>query len=649
MRTRPSLSTFLAGDLAAFGGPSATEAVAAHIRAEQLSLVLSYAPSIMLANACNAIVLAIALWQSPDGPLAATWAAFVVCGALFLGIRARASRRIAKPQFVSRRSIHRLVRNAFILGSAWGIVPAAFFAGAGNGGQLVITCLCAGMLAGGALAFATLPVAAIAFAAPILLGTAICLIKAGDSVYLLVAILVVVYACILLRGIIGYSFEFTRRLIAQVETERSARQDALTQLPNRFAFNERLEKSLEALAHSGERFAILMLDLDRFKEINDEFGHLVGDEFLTQVATRLRRCAGQTEFVARIGGDEFAFIKADPASPGDLLELADRIVAAFTEPFIVDGREIAGATSVGIAIAPRDGATANDLLKHVDVALYRAKKDGSGVVSFFEVDEGVLARRRRELQRDLEHAIDRDELFLEYQPFLSLRNNHVTGFEALLRWRHPVHGLVPPSEFIPIAEETGLIHPIGNWVIRQACLALSQWPNDIRIAVNLSAIQLQNRNILQTVIGALARANVSPTRLEVEITETMLISKYPVASSVMRSLLQLGVTVALDDFGTGFSSLSYLRRLPLNRIKIDQSFIRDMLEKQDCAAIVKSVIMLAGDLRISVVAEGVETADQLDHLRQTTCDEVQGHLVSPPLPADQVSVLLQRHNHSRAA
>jgi diguanylate cyclase (GGDEF)-like protein len=651
MRTHLSrhLSKFLAGDLAAFGGPSAAETVAGYIRAEQLSIVLRHTPSMMLANACNATVLAIALWHSPDRSNAVTWASVVVCGALLLGIRARASWRIAKPQFVSRRSIHRLVRNALILGGVWGVVPAAFFANASNGGQIVITCLCSGMLAGGALAFATIPVAAIAFTSPILLGTAICIGRTGDSVYLLVAVLVVVYACILLRGIITYSFEFTRRLIVQVETEQSARQDSLTQLPNRFAFNECLEKSLEALARSNERFAILMLDLDRFKEVNDQFGHLVGDEFLIQVATRLRRCAKQTEFVARIGGDEFALIKAHSPSSNEALELAERIVATFAETFVVDGREITGATSVGIAMAPRDGTTANDLLKHVDAALYQAKRGGSGAIQFFEIDEGILARKRRELQRDLEGAIDRGELFLEYQPFLNLRNNHVTGFEALLRWQHPVYGRISPSEFIPIAEETGLIHPIGDWVIHQACSAVSHWPDDIRVAVNLSSIQFQNRKILQTVVGALARAGVPPNRLEIEITESILISRYSVASSVMSSLLQLGVTVALDDFGTGFSSLSYLRKLPFSRIKIDQSFIRDMVAQPDCAAIVRSVIMLARDLRISVVAEGVETADQLDDLRQTTCAEVQGYLVSRPLSADLVANFLRRYNKPRAA
>ena len=233
-------------------------------------------------------------------------------------------------------------------------------------------------------------------------------------------------------------------------------------------------------------------------------------------------------------------------------------------------------------------------------------------------------------------------MFLVYQPFFDIRENRITGFEALLRWQHPVRGLVPPSEFIPIAEETGLIHQIGEWVIQRACSALSNWPDDIRVAVNFSAAQFRNASILQVTVQALAQAGVSPSRLEIEITESMLISKYGSAISILNSLLQLGVTVALDDFGTGFSSLTYLRKLPLSRIKIDQSFIRDMLEQPDCAAIVKSVIGLAQDLRIGVVAEGVETADQLEYLRQTDCDEVQGYLIGRPMPADQIPALLNQ-------
>ncbi|WP_439364394.1 putative bifunctional diguanylate cyclase/phosphodiesterase [Bradyrhizobium sp. DASA03005] len=643
MRTQTTnyVARLFAGDLSAFGGPAADEAVAGQIRAEQMSLVLGYSVGIMLANACNAIVLAIALWPSPDRIPALIWAASVAGAAIAFGLQSHAARRITKPQFVSRRAMHRLVRNAFILGAAWGIVPVAFFAGASTGGQLVITCLCAGMLAGGALAFATIPIAAIAFTAPIFLGIAICLGRNGDLAFLLIAFLVVVYGSVLLRSVFVNSFSFARRVMREIEAERTVRLDPLTHLPNRVAFNETLDAALKRLALSGEEFAVLLLDLDRFKEVNDQFGHPAGDEFLVQVANRLQRCTRAAEHVARIGGDEFALVMANLTRPEDALEIAERFVAAFAEPFQIEGRQIVGATSVGIVLAPRDGNTPLDLMKNADAALYRAKKAGPGTVCFFEQADDRSSRERKALQSDLTGAIARDELFLVFQPFLDLGSNRITGFEALLRWQHPTRGLVPPSEFIAIAEETGLIHEIGEWVIRRACATVAEWPEEIRVAVNFSAAQFHNTAILQTIVEALAEARIAPHRLEIEITESMLLSKYGSAATVLNALLELGVTVALDDFGTGFSSLTYLRKLPFSRIKIDQSFIRDMLVQPDCAAIVKSVISLARDLQIGVVAEGVETADQLEYLRQINCDEVQGYLISRPVAADGVMALLE--------
>lgn len=642
MRTQTTsyIARLFAGDLSAFGGPATDEAMAGHIRAEQMALVLGYSVGIMLANACNAIVLAIALWQSPDRIFALVWAAAVACAAIAFGLQSRAARRITKPQFVSRRAMHRLVRNAFVLGAAWGIVPVAFFTDASTGGQLVITCLCSGMLAGGALAFATIPIAAIAFTAPIFVGIAICLGRNGDLAFLLIAFLVVVYGSVLLRGVFINSFSFARRVMRQIEAERTVRLDPLTHLPNRVAFNETLEAALRRLALSGEEFAVLLLDLDRFKEVNDKFGHPAGDEFLVQVASRLQRCTRAAEHVARIGGDEFALVMANLARPEEALEIAERFIAAFKESFQIEGRQIVGATSVGIVLAPRDGNAPFDVMKNADAALYRAKKAGPGTICFFEASDDRASRDRKALQSDLAGAIARNELFLVFQPFLDLDQSRITGFEALLRWQHPQRGLVPPSEFIPIAEETGLIHEIGEWVIRRACATVAEWPDEIRVAVNFSAAQFHNAGILQIIVQALAEAKIAPHRLEIEITESMLLSKYGSAESVLNALLQLGVTVALDDFGTGFSSLTYLRKLPFSRIKIDQSFIRDMLVQPDCAAIVKSVIGLARDLRIDVVAEGVETADQLEYLRQISCDEVQGYLISRPVSADGVLGLL---------
>jgi diguanylate cyclase (GGDEF)-like protein len=629
-----------AGDLAAFGGPSVEEPEAGQIRAEQITLVLGHTPGMMVANACNAAVLAMALWYSPDRNLAVVWTALMIMGAVFFGLKARSSWRISKPQVVSRRAMHNVVRNAFVMGCMWAIVPIAFFADATSGGQLVMTCLCAGMIAGGAFAFATMPIAAICFTGPIFVGSAICIARSGDFTYLLVAILVVVYACVLLRGVFSNSFGFTNRLTRQFANEKAVRQDTLTGLANRFAFNEGLKEALGRFGRSGEGFAVLMLDLDRFKEVNDQFGHPAGDEFLIQVAARLRRCTRETDSIARIGGDEFALIAADVSKPEAALETARRLDAAFAEPFLIEGCEFVSSTSIGIVLSPRDGNTPDDLLKRVDVALYRAKKVARGTISFFQPEDDSSARDRLALLRDLEMAIERDQLFLVYQPVFSLREKRVSGFEALLRWQHPERGLIAPNEFIAIAEESGLIHSIGEWVVRRACATLAQWPEEIRIAVNFSAVQFQKVTILQTVVAALAEAGVSPTRMEVEITESMLISQNGSAISLLKSLMELGVTLALDDFGTGFSSLTYLRRLPFSRIKIDQSFVRDMLTQPDCAAIVKSVIALAKDLHIEVIAEGVESNEQLEFLQRNRCDEVQGYLFGRPMTADRAKVLL---------
>ncbi len=637
------LSGLFAGDLSAFGGPVVNAELAGNLRAEQMALVKRNSSGMMLANVCNAAVLMIALSSAPLAPFANAWGGLVILIAAFYGVRSRYSRRAVQPQTVSRRAIHRLVVSAFLLGLLWAMVPALFFVAAPQGAQLIMACLVSGMLAGGAFAFATLPVAALAFTGPILAGTAICILRISDLTYLLVGVLVVSYAFVLLRNVFSHAFEFTKRLIQRAAAETAVRHDALTHLPNRYAFNEGLGRALSRLDLTGKEFAVLLLDLDRFKEVNDKYGHPAGDDYLTQVADRLRRSTRETDVIARIGGDEFALIAADLDSADAAFAIARQICSVFDEPFLIEGRPFAGAASIGIALAPHDGNDPNDLMKHVDVALYRAKKIGPGTIRFFEPGDDKTTRDNRELLRDLEGAVARGELHLMYQPVLNLADDRITGFEALLRWQHPQRGLIPPSQFIGLAEESGLIHAIGDWVIRQACADLACWPSDIRIAVNFSVAQLQNANVVPGVIGALAASGISPSRLEIEITESMLISKYATAAATLDSLLSLGVTVALDDFGTGFSSLTYLRKLPFSRIKIDQSFVADMLSQPDSAAIVKSVLSLASDMHIGVVAEGVETAEQLAVFRGTSCEEVQGYFIGRPMSADLVSAMLTLH------
>ena len=634
------LSRLFAGDLQMFGGPSPDSATAGQIRSEQMKRILKSAPGLMVANAANSSVLAIALWTGPNRWLAIAWAGMVISASIFFGIKARMSRRVTQPQFVSRKAMHGLFRNALMLGCIWGIVPVVFFADASNGGQLVITCLCAGMLAGGAFAFVIIPIATIAFTSPILLGVAIFIGQNGDFVYLLVAVLAIVYACVLLAIVLAHSFEFSERLIAQLQAQKASREDTLTRLPNRLAFNERLDERLNGLFPGRGQFVLLLLDLHHFKEVNDRFGHPAGDELLVQIATRFRRCIRETEMLARLGGDEFALIAEGVADPEQAFELAGRLQSIFADPFLIDDRSIVASASIGVALAPRDGCTAPDLLKRVDIAFYRAKRLGPGSICFYEASDDIAAREHQALKRDLKLAIQNDQLFLLYQPFFDLRENRITGFEALIRWQHPKRGLIPPLEFIPLAEETGLIHSIGKWVIDRACETLAQWPSNLRIAVNLSPLQLQNAGILNTVVGALADNGVQAGRLEVELTESMLISNYEAVSGILNSMLALGVNISLDDFGTGYSSLTHLRKIPFNRIKIDRSFTKEMLEEESCAAIVKSIIRLAADLDMSVVAEGIETQEQLDYLRESGCAEGQGYLIGKPmLPAEALAIV----------
>jgi len=635
-----NLRQISSGDLSIFGGAPIDENVAGRIRAEQINTVFRYMPWMMVANVANAFILSAAFWRSPDRALTLIWTSTIIVFAAFHWIKNLRNHR-AKPLSVSVRAIHRAVRNAFLLGSLWGALPLIFFPAASGGGQLIITCICAGMLCGGAFAWASIPIAAMAFTSPIFLASAIAIGLNGDPTYVLVAMLMVVYTCVLLRGVFVHALELTNRLIAQIKVEMAAREDVLTNLPNRLWFTEDLEKAFSRLRRFGEHFAVLYLDLDGFKAVNDKLGHAAGDELLIQVANRLRAIARDAYTIARYGGDEFALVAANVSKPEVLLALAERIVKAFDLPFIIGGSENSISVSVGIAIAPLDGIDPHTLLNNADVALYRAKKQIGGSIQFFEPRHDAKALARRSLELDLQGALQRHEFDLVFQPFLDLVENRITGCEALLRWNHPTRGLVSPEEFIKIAEEAQLIEPIGEWVIREACRTAAGWPQNTRVAVNCSIVQFRNHRILPVIVNALADARIAPSRLEIEITESVLISESESALSILNALRQLGVRIALDDFGTGYSSLSYLRKLPLDRIKIDRSFIRDLLTRSDCASIINFVIGLAGDLGMKVTAEGVETEEQLSYLRTKNCGEIQGYLISVPKSANEIAVFIR--------
>lgn len=636
-----ALRKLWSGDLAPLGGPALEAAVAGRVRAEQIGMIKRYLPLMMLANASNALVLVAALWSSPARDLSLFWASGIVCFSAFLGLRGwRAGAKA--PKSVSERTIRRAVRNAFVLGAMWAVAPLVFFADAEGAGRFVIGCLCAGMLCGGAFAFSTIPAAALAYIAPISLGCAVGISRAEESGYLLVVLLLVAYAAVLLRGVFVHAMQMTARLVQQVNVEEEARTDALTHLSNRVSFDEKMRYALARLDRYEEGFAVLYIDLDDFKAVNDKWGHAAGDELLIHAASRLRACAREGDAVARLSGDEFAIIAPEIDNAKEARAVADRVIRTLDAPFPISYSQISVSASIGIALAPRDGTDPETLLKHADTALYCAKRGSGGAVQFFNLRQNVDSKERRALEYDLRAALERNEFFLLYQPILSVADDRIAGFEALLRWRHPRRGVVPPADFIRLAEETGLIHAIGDWAMREACRVASAWPRTIKIAVNVSAVQFRRAEFLRTVVEALAEFNLAPSQLEVEVTESVLMADDDVAVATAASLNELGASLALDDFGVGFSSLTYLRKLPLRKIKIDRSFIHDLSVRADSAAIVKFVIGLAAELGMRVTAEGVETAAQAEHLRAVKCSEIQGYLVARPMAAAEAAAFIAK-------
>jgi diguanylate cyclase (GGDEF)-like protein/PAS domain S-box-containing protein len=442
--------------------------------------------------------------------------------------------------------------------------------------------------------------------------------------------------------------DITERRRAEKQIAHMARHDALTDLPNRVLLRERLAHALDELPRD-KRLAVLYLDLDHFKSVNDTLGHQIGDELLKTVAARLRNCVGEVDTVARVGGDEFAIIHTGIEQPNDAAVLARRICEAVKGPCELHGHAVIVDTSIGIALAPGDGMDPTELLKNADMALYRAKADGRGTYRFFEPEMDARMKTRRTLELALRVALANGEFELHYQPLVNLEDRRITCCEALIRWKHPERGLIPPAEFIPIAEEIGLIVPLGEWVLRQACADAMQWPAEIKVAVNLSPIQVMNQNLVTVVVGALAAAGLPASRLEVEITESVLMQNSEATLATLHRLRELGVKISMDDFGTGYSSLSYLRSFPFDKIKIDRCFISGLATGDDSVAIVLAIAGLAKHLGIATTAEGVETKQQLQQVRALGCSEMQGFLFSAPRRNEEIMPLLRTRVDQEAA
>ena len=432
------------------------------------------------------------------------------------------------------------------------------------------------------------------------------------------------------------------------EVDRLAYYDTLTQLPNRTLFEDRLAQAV-AVANSGDQsLGVLFISLDQFKKVNDTLGHGPGDSLLQEFAQRLRSCISKTDTVARFGSDEFALLKTHISGTKDVIETIGSLSQVLKFSFDLTGQELFATASVGVSLFPLDGEDPQTLLKNAGAALYKAKRSGGANYQFYTADMHELASRRLALETNLRRAIQNEEFLIHYQPRVSVDTLEITGVEALVRWQHPQLGLVSPSEFIPLAEDTGLIVPIGEWVLRNACLQNKRWQDQgfapFQVAVNISARQFHDQDLSQTVIRILEETHLSPRHLELELTESSVMQNAEFATGVLSVLKNMGIGISIDDFGTGFSSLASLKRLPIDALKIDQSFVRDVTTDPDDAALVMAIITLAHNLRLKVIAEGVETEEQLRFLHLLRCDEIQGYLFSRPIPADALVSLLDSHS-----
>jgi diguanylate cyclase (GGDEF)-like protein/PAS domain S-box-containing protein len=445
-------------------------------------------------------------------------------------------------------------------------------------------------------------------------------------------------------GFRGTATDITTELNAERRAQYLALHDPLTGLPNRELLNERLEQAVANVSRRREIAAVLCLDLDHFKDVNDTLGHTAGDLLIRRCAERLEACVREVDTVARIGGDEFAIVQVGLAEPDDAQRLCRRLLETIDMPFDLDGHEVLVTASVGVALAPTDGSIPGRLLQNADIALYRAKEEGRNTFRFFEPDMDARLQKRKALERDLRRALVRDELELFYQPRVHLDQGRIIGVEALVRWHHPVEGLVPPTEFISVAEETGLIFSLGEWVLRTACRQARSW-DGIRMSVNISPVQFKHRDLVAVVEEALKASGLDPDLLELEITEGVLLQNTEAAIFTLKQIKALGVHVSMDDFGTGYSSLSYLQKFPFDKIKVDKSFVSALHRDNDADAIVRAVVGLVHNLGMQACAEGVETSEQLEFLRREGCDEVQGYYFGRPMPAAEFELMREAWSH----
>jgi diguanylate cyclase (GGDEF)-like protein len=629
----------LDGDPLAFVSEQLPQSLASRVRAEQLTQIARNTPLMMASTAFNALVFGIVMRQGPMAKYAYAWTAAILAISGYMYVRrVRSGKRRSRSASVN--GIRKATFYALLHGSLWGLAPAAFFSSATPSQQLVIVCLVIGMLCGGAFTLSSAPVAMIAYIAPIVAGSSYAIIG-EDAVYGVVAALMVVYTIVIIGAASSRALTLARRCLAEAGAEANAFTDGLTQLPNRAALKERLREAIARYKRSGEPFALMCFDLDYFKTINDTLGHAAGDQALIEAAYRLKSAARDTDMAARLGGDEFALIAVGVPSKAEAMVIADRIVSSFQVPVELEGKNWPLTVSIGVALAPSDGVEIDTLLRNADAALYSTKQTGRGDYTFFS-DHYSYVVEQETLESELRRAFGNHELHLVFQPLVDANTMETSGYEALLRWRHPTRGDLNANQIVPLLERTGLIDEVGGFITREAIAIATSWPKQLRLAVNISPLQLRRTTLETAIRDAVRETGFDPSRLELEITESAIISDRAQAVTALVALRELGVKTALDDFGTGYSSLTNVVELPFDRLKIDRSFVSKIETEPLCASVVKASLELARAIGLSATAEGVETAAQFEFVRKYGCNEVQGYFFSGPITPHEIAIHSRR-------
>jgi diguanylate cyclase (GGDEF)-like protein len=615
--------------------------IAERLRAAQLEASTRHIWLMLLGNIVNAGVIVIVAWGDKCFGAIVAWAA--VLALLLIPMARRASHSAGAPvhRAASQRTISRFARNTAVLAAMWGAAPLLLM-NEGPSQQLIVTAITAGMLCAGAFGMATLPVVVVAYVLPLGGGFLLSLLLRDEPAHFMAAPVTLGYVGVLIGSAISHARSFADSVIAQARAELAARHDPVTGLPNRAAFDAKLAESFGRLERYGERFALLSVALDEFRTVNDQWGRQTGDQLLRQAADRLRDAVDAQGSIARVGGQEFAVLATNAKDTRDAAALAADIASRFEAAFVLESGSIVCRASVGAAFAPDDGVDAKSLLTSAYKELRRDKRKAKATVAPSLARPAELIQRRRELTRQMRAALARREFFLQYQPVQTLRTRRIEGFEALVRWRHPTLGLIPPLEFIDIAEKNGMIHELGEWILNEALREAALWPADVRIAINVSGAQLCDASFEAIFARAIGASGVDPRRVQIEVTESAALAAVDQAEIALRQIHERGVEIVLDDFGTGYSSFVVLRRLPVGRLKIDRAFVADLPFERESAAIVEAVIGIARALDFAVTAEGVENESQLEYLTLAGVSEAQGFLIAKPLDAASARDLLQR-------